>query len=135
MQLIFRIIITTKVRRSADSRTCLILLILKFFSSSTDWYDIFGQDLISEHYLVTQKGTKDLKVLTHELFYPFDNESECFTMHKEIHAPLDEKFTFAVHMRPEENMGVPAAGSLCENLLMEHCIFCGALVTSTTQTQ
>ena len=96
--------------------------------SSSDWYDIFGQDLFSEHFLRTQKGTKDIQVLTHELFYPFEIEDECFTMNKEIHEPIDEKFTFAVHMKPKPNMQAPMSGSLCEELLMEHCIFCGELV-------
>ncbi len=78
------------------------------------------------------KGTKDIKVMTHELFYPFEKEEECFTMNKEVHKPIDDKFTFAVHMKPEAEMEAPMHGSLCEELLMQHCIFCGEMVVPTT---
>ena len=108
---------------------------------NTDWYDIFGQDLITEHYL-KQKGSKDIKVLTHEVFYPFENEDDCLTVDKTVSNPIDETFIFGVHMknipfeeritigvqvRTEQLMNRPEPGSVCDDLLREHCIFCGVL--------
>jgi len=99
-------------------------------------YDIFGQALFTDHFTNKQKGTQDFKVLTNEAFYPFgDAESDCFTVNKEELNPINENFTFGVHMNTREAAGVdgPVAGSLCDELLHTQCIFCGEIRTIHNQ--
>lgn len=110
--------------------------ILIFFSLASlinlisDSYNIFGSDLVTEHFLDKQRGNTNFKVLSYKTFYPFENESDCVTISKEILNPLDEVNTFAIHINAIDKQGfqIPLQkGSLCDSVLHDVCILCGDL--------
>ena len=93
-------------------------------------------DLLTEHYTTTQKGTAHFKVLTHEVFYPYRNEIDCFTNTNNRVNPIDDKFTFGVHMssKGSEDIDQPLPGSHCFELIQSHCIFCAETGIVRTET-
>lgn len=99
-------------------------------SYNRDLYHIFGQDLITEHYLTKQIGTPDFKVLSHVTFHPYDNELDCFKKSSDEYDPVDEARTFSVHMNGVEDDGSLVylkPGSKCDDIQKRTCIFCASL--------
>ena len=95
-----------------------------------------------------QQGTPDIKILSNEVFYPYKNVGDCFTMTKNEFDPISDKYTFAVHMtlifhsgldeivssgegakRIQRVVDTPLPNSYCDNLLRTHCVFCDEIHT------
>ncbi len=104
-----------------------------FRTLSPERFEIFGSDLITNHYseiLEVEKGTEDLTILQHTVFYAYDKPSTCFTTNRDAYYPIVKEFSFGIHMNTREKREVefPLPGSVCDEMLRQHCIFCDGFI-------